>query len=793
MSGFAWILCFSMSLGFDDARLAECLVELDGRDADRIEACLRELREEPDSSLRLAFVEWDKRGLSSRRRLASLLAEVGGADLCNEARTLGDDSDLEVRRAWLEFLSRRNHAAQELASRVEALSVLARADRDAELRMEALRALAALGGELAVRELEAQLYSAGREERRLAAALIGDSHLGRKRVLALAQEAFSKPSDSRLDSEVLALLLPAYGRALAEQAGAGGTQAERAPLVQGTAHPAPHVRRGARAGFEAWSTRMRLLEDGARANRLLKQFAEDGFDAAVVLDQRIRINLSWGNEPREAVQAARELQRVAEPLRTARDRGLFARATYLEGLALAVAEEEGAVATLDVAGQLLDQLLARRADLASDDPAGTHGEALRMRAMVDLSVAVLLLADGASPSATAVVERMREVHRGSLELQRVDLSSGRGARDSLDSILGGALSPLTLLFGRTDGGGPSSESTIKLQRQVGEALAVVAPRELPGFAPAGESRDSLGDPKRLDLLVGIHTTLIDSLEDWIKELRELPGDELARARILQFRQRRLMLYRELRAAEEEGEWGPLLRHRSPCSLPLWLMRDLRGEGRTEESRALAEAARAGLEESGQYQDNTVLAAEIEIAIGTSWSDENEPERAERELTKALERLQALETTQIERGGDPRAIAAIARMRSEALVSLAVNANVKLLDQARALEYFERAYELRQDDFMSVLLACYRARSGREVEARAVLEQVVPTPGLYYNLACTWALLGEHEFALNYLERELEENHVSVESRNRQREWAAKDPDLESMNDEPRFLALVETE
>ena len=125
-----------------------------------------------------------------------------------------------------------------------------------------------------------------------------------------------------------------------------------------------------------------------------------------------------------------------------------------------------------------------------------------------------------------------------------------------------------------------------------------------------------------------------------------------------------------------------------------------------------------------------------------------------------------------------------------LTSLAVNANVKLRSPAKALEYFERAYELDQSYFMKVLLACYRARAGQAAEARAALAELRVTPANYYNLACTWALLGETELALDYLARDFAEVRTQEGARERQRTWAAGDPDLESLRGDPRFEALV---
>ena len=129
------------------------------------------------------------------------------------------------------------------------------------------------------------------------------------------------------------------------------------------------------------------------------------------------------------------------------------------------------------------------------------------------------------------------------------------------------------------------------------------------------------------------------------------------------------------------------------------------------------------------------------------------------------------------------------LRSNVLVSLAVNSNVKKGDPDEALAYYEQAFALRKDEFMRVLLACYRARSGRAQEARDLLREVRPGPQPWYNLACTYALLGESETAIGYPRLELE-NHPSEASRRRQKAWARDDPDLASLRGDPRFEALL---
>ena len=73
---------------------------------------------------------------------------------------------------------------------------------------------------------------------------------------------------------------------------------------------------------------------------------------------------------------------------------------------------------------------------------------------------------------------------------------------------------------------------------------------------------------------------------------------------------------------------------------------------------------------------------------------------------------------------------------------------------------------------------------------AILREVSPSPADLYNVACTWALLGEKDLALDCLQRNLEQSPMSAGARDKQKEWARKDPDLSSLRDDPRFRALV---
>jgi tetratricopeptide (TPR) repeat protein len=234
----------------------------------------------------------------------------------------------------------------------------------------------------------------------------------------------------------------------------------------------------------------------------------------------------------------------------------------------------------------------------------------------------------------------------------------------------------------------------------------------------------------------------------------------------------------------------LLEARAPSLLGLSLARALREEGREEDARTMASAVQKDLEKSGELKRFWLVEAELEMVIGSTWIDSGDPPRAEVEIARAVDRLETIESSLKDRGASPSDFAIVRGLRASALVSLAVNANVKMGDSKKALAYFERAFELRQDEFMRVLLACYRARSGRGDEARAILREISPSPANLYNVACTWALLGEKELALDCLRRDLEENPMSEGARTKQKEWARKDPDLSALRGDPRFRELV---
>ncbi len=417
-------------------------------------------------------------------------------------------------------------------------------------------------------------------------------------------------------------------------------------------------------------------------------------------------------------------------------------------------------------------------------------------------------AEDPAARARRILELARALHVAALESQRAAWRADVEASTGFDALLDADLSPLALVLDDPRAPAWPARRALALRELVCIALARVAPAEFPGFAPKSDAEDPLADPRRLALLKDAQLARLDLFQ---REFNRLSG-RLLRAALEdpcgadpELSERAALLYFErqdaidsLRDAETEaGAAGPgpaaFLELRVVSTSALQLARAWRDEGRPETARALLEAMRADLDRSGagaRYVWGLELAAEIEIALGTTWGDGGDPVKAETELQRAVERLEELEELVKERKMGAGLVRRLETMRSSALVSLAVNANVKQKDPAKALAYFERAWALRQDEFMRVLRACYSARAGRADEARAILREIAPSPLSHYNMACTYALCGDVEPALDFLRREFEENQVSPGAAAKQRAWAKTDPDLASLRGDPRFEAIV---
>jgi len=470
------------------------------------------------------------------------------------------------------------------------------------------------------------------------------------------------------------------------------------------------------------------------------------------------------------------------------------------------AECGAAIAPLDEARRTVSALAAARRDAAGPAGAAVHVRALLELAQIELSEAIRVLAAQTPADPAAAREAAVAMHRAGLAAQAAAARAEIPAPDGVDRILSDDDSALELVLDAQPSATFPAARQIELRLALGRALAAAAPDEMIGFEPLfatgtkledgyGERRRALlGEVLRAELAraQSRHGRASLAVE---RARRETAGG--ARAELVQEElEARLVLQEAWNdvATAENGDETPMRDQRSASWLCVTSARALRESGRGPEARELLARARQALDQSGAAQRwlwGIEMVAEIEAATGASYTDDEEPAKAEMELLRAVERLRALEDLLRERGAPQRALEAVRNQRANALVSLAVNANVRMGRPDRALEHFEAAWELRQDEFTRVLLACYRARSGRTDEARAALASVVPGPGNYYNVACAWALLGERDTALEWLARELRENHAPGGSLERQKAWARKDPDLASLRDDPRFRELLD--
>lgn len=744
--------------------------------------------------------------LTERRRRARELLQRSGAESLEEVAGALADPDAQVRSILLRFLGDLElSGAADRDARLRLLTTLARSDPAAEVRLDALKALGALRTEAAAFSLWSLVEALPPGERVQAARQLAELREGREQVAEAVRRPFSDHrGGDEIPAEVLAELLIAYGRGLAETETGGDVAADRAPLVLGRTHPDPAVRRAAERALDAFLHRLRQLDLHSRADRMLTRLVEDGLPVRGALFLRtVAILEGGGVDPIVALEGARELERSAVGRDGWTDLRWRARAALLEGHALlALDRAEEAEVALTRAGDLLDGLIARRIDRKGGVAgAAEQGDLLLERGLVEFCRAFRRLAAGGTADDLALLEILRRAHRLQLEAQLVTTIGDAPTSDGLEPFLDAPLSPFRLLFAAVPHPAWPAERCLDLGLRIGRSLASVSARELPGFDPFPdlpvEIADPARDPRRSGLLASITLEEIEALTRRLGELRA--RDVLSAGDDPEIDAEMTMVSYAIRQLKEDIRDKSLgeryLDLRRPAPLAHRLAELYRREGETEPCRALATKFLEDLEReelSQRYTWPVRYAARARLTIGGAWSDESEGDRAEEEMLTGLELLEGLRTNYTERDAHDAA-AALDTEISDALVSLAVNANVKRKDQEKALEFFERAYELDQGDFMRILLACYRARSGQADEARELIRGIPVSPGGYYNLACTYALLGEKQRALELLERDLKEVRTSAGALNKQKEWARDDPDLESLWDDPRFQWLTETD
>jgi tetratricopeptide (TPR) repeat protein len=770
---------------------------------------------------RLARDEADARGI------APALAGLGAADAA-------------VRADLAAFLGERRLVRALAGERVDALAALARDDPDGDVRTAALESLSAIDDPRALARLDALIDELVGGERVRAARALADHAGARERLVLRMQAAFADPGASAgppgpagaprsarpLSGEALARLLRAYGEALVHLPSGGGSAAERRPLVAGRTDAAPAVRTAATAALDLLIAGLARQGEAARADRLLVALRADGLGAREVAYRRANLALTSSADLTPAREASARLLAEVRGSDDVVDREWRVRGALLAAAAELASVAPPAEATADAAGALararellaearatLDGLASERFELLSTSARPAHGNDeqsatyAHLDLVVDLWLAVATLAEGGSPDDAALLARLRAMHVRQLEAQAA--AEAGGARTDLSGfqpLFDEPLGPWTLLFANRESVAWPPARALATQADLARALAGVSAFEMPGFDPATAVealRDPLADPERRRLLMDVLQAQMDGVMGEHTEERDRahPDEDKLERLLLSFR----ILQSDLRRVRLEGAEGVLRRARTPTNLAYDLALRWIEEGHPAEARALAERMKSDLFAVGAEGGAGVsepMIAHLEAAAGSAYMDEDDAAAAERAFRQAAARLEAYEESLGARigteEGDPElqrsiafALANARSQRADVLLSLAVNANVRQGDQEAALAFFEQAFDLKQNDFMRVLLACYRARSGRDEEARAVLREVAPAPALFYNLACTHALLGDLDVAVDYLERELGENQPSARARARQAAWAREDPDLAALRGHPRFERLVQ--
>jgi hypothetical protein len=783
-----------------------------------------------------ALEGFEELGHAARRARARLLAATPPIAGCARLLALARDPDPEVRRLVAEAAGNPALAENAAAERVETLARLLFEDPDPGVRARALDGLVESALPAAVPVLEAALARLAPDEAELAALALGQ--MPEARELLVARVVAACAGEAPTPDGVLAALLRSYGRALAEVPRGGEGLRERLPFLCAVRHPAPEVQAASRAALASFLARAAELSESARAERVLARLAEEGWPPVGCLVRRLELAWHELGDPARALELARELERATLALEpdehavwSVRARFYTAAARYALGESAAAREAFAALASeLEAARRARSDLFpAPRAEAWSQGGGRVQMERQSLAAVARTWLALIALEtsaggdDGGNEVERGALRELRGAHQLFLEARLVAQRTDAPDPSSLDALLLHELGPLALVLFNEELAPERRARSLDLALAFSAAFGRVAPLELPGFgsdAPAPELGDVFADPARLALLKGMRAAQLRGLERRQRELTDAllgPSDADERASEASLlRQYRMHLLRLAQAedkaaselagqvptsAELRRAYAQLLDYLAPSLHAHTLAGELRAEGRTREARELCERALSVLATAplGSPFWSEYSSARLEMLRGSTLMDDGRAAEAERAYESAVQRLLAIESQAKERAAADGAssaayegqLRAARELRGDALLSLAVNANVRMGDPARALGYFERAYELNQNAFMRVLRACYRARSGKHDEARTVLRGVVPTPSLYYNIACTHALLGDAELALDYLERDLAANHPTAGARAQKLEWTSKDPDLASLRDQPRFRRLLE--
>lgn len=806
-----------------------------GARADDLDAWVRTLDAARDPDWSAAFDQLVERGpeaaarvlvgfeavdFPARRGRAKVLLKVPRAEHCAQVLQLIGDPDPHVRRLLVRWLGDLALADAEAARRVAELERLGRDDPAASVRVEARRSLAECGLVEAVPALDRLVLELPAGEAGEAAAALAAMPTARERLVARVISVTD--GEVVLPSSVFAQLLHGYGRALAEVPLGGNESRERRPFLVGRAHPSREVQAAAGLAWNAFVARAAELTEPERADLVLARLAEEGWPPEQCL--RRRLDLAWrdvGDPVAGGILAGALLERSR--LLPLEDRLFWeTQARFFQGAALFATEPPAQAEAWfgDLVARLTDQR-ARRLDLFDEQDGRSPGgswtvDRLHLLALASEWQGLARLAAGDEPGCARA---LRAAHEVFLDSRAVAQRTGETDPYTLDVLFDRDLSPQSLVLFNERLGPGRRAGDLALALRLAGIWAGISPVEMLGFEPRRfeprELADPLLDPARLSALQALRDGLKVDLERQRREALQKSRTDPQERLMVRLVDRRL----EEIAQAEVGEALALANEPDPGALSverahevfaqlatylgfsmhaLGLAAELRVEGDDVGARAIAERALAALRSDPGAAGTVYVewaSARFELLRGASFMDENRPAEAEQVSLEAIRRLEAMENTFLDRedgGGGARdaQLRMVRALLADAWMSLAVNANVRQHDTAKALEYFEKAYDLNQNPFMRVLRACYRARSGRAEEARAILASVTPSPSLFYNTACTYALLGDVDLAIDFLERDFRENYPTPGSLARQREWARNDPDLVALRDDPRFARLT---
>ena len=653
--------------------------------------------------------------------------------------------------------------------------------------------------------------------------------------------ALENAAHGHLASGVLVELLPHYGTVMADAPPSDVQAQDVWPVVVALHHPDETIAQAGALALQTWIDRLVEREDPAHMQHHLAALERGGVDRRILRFEEARLAFHPLADGPLALRSAKALLQVGggrgwtEQVREEQTRRWRFRSLYLEGMAqLAIGDAHSAQRAFQTglrSNREALQSMGASTPGPDGEPAPRHlretlSEILQERILLligeCLSQGLAGLADPAGAAELPLEQRVRlepsvqmdclraleAAHRLHLEVQVLHAGLTGQALSGWDGLFDHRLSPYRLLLhGRAFPGGLGVEDQLALEWWLGRGLASVSAQELPGLRPweaATRESQPQRDLVRRARLLEIHWAKVEHLSgelDRVQDridarqrspLGQVPEEEVEAYSRLALQHR--MALRTLESFDGRGVQEPWVEVRIAGGHSLRLARGLRAAGRLAEARTLIERYVTDLETDGigttWYYLGQEQLARADLELGANLSDDEQPREAETALLRGATRLQGILDRLEEVGASEASMRPYRDQLASAWVSLAVNANVRLGEPKRALEFYEKAYALKQDAFMRVLLACYRARSGHAAEARALLASVTPTPPLYYNLACTYALLGDADQAFHWLRLELAPGRMEPAALARQKQWARQDPDLVSLRGLPEFERLL---